>query len=175
MAAEKSITRLECERAFETWQRGDAISVAAAKEWPDDKRERYRLMEAVEVTPELDAEVKKNERLVAEFRAWLDKKRVRATFSTPEDLKAKVTDALWDWEKRHGGGDPGSAPADPRKYLQKLAARTGHIDIRGFEVGSGKVHQFPIDDLYIPLTTAAPPEPGLDGASYRNRRETGDG
>ena len=87
---------------------------------------------------------------------------MRATFSTPEDLKAKVTDALWDWEKRHGGGDPGSAPADPRKYLQKLAARTGHIDIRGFEVGSGKVHQFPIDELYIPLTTAAPSEPGRD-------------
>src|SRR5262249_965226 len=33
--------------------------------------------------------------------------------------------------------------------------QTGFIDIRGLHVGSGKAHRFPIQDLYIPLTSAA--------------------
>ena len=45
-------------------------------------------------------------------------------------------------------------PADPTAFLAWLYAGTSHIDIRGLAVGSGKAHRFPIENLYIPLTTA---------------------
>ena len=35
-----------------------------------------------------------------------------------------------------------------------LREETVYIDIRGLVVGSGKAHRFPIEDLFIPLTTA---------------------
>lgn len=41
---------------------------------------------------------------------------------------------------------------DPLRYLSALHALTAHIDIRGLAVGSGRVHRFPIEELYIPLT-----------------------
>ncbi len=43
--------------------------------------------------------------------------------------------------------------ANPARYLQHLKDRVSHIDIRGLQVGSGKAQSFPIDQLYIPLTT----------------------
>jgi len=42
---------------------------------------------------------------------------------------------------------------DPQKYLRDLQAHTSFIDIRGLQVGSGKATRFPIDELYITLTT----------------------
>ncbi len=43
----------------------------------------------------------------------------------------------------------------PEKYLAWLREQTSTIDIRGF-IGSSQVHLFPIEELYIPLTTTAP-------------------
>jgi predicted MPP superfamily phosphohydrolase len=42
---------------------------------------------------------------------------------------------------------------DSTRYLTALRERTGTIDIRGLQVGSGRATAFPIDELYIPLTT----------------------
>ena len=42
---------------------------------------------------------------------------------------------------------------DPIKYLRDLLARTEYIDIRGLQVGQERAHRFPIEDLYISLTT----------------------
>src|SRR5262249_45872682 len=36
-------------------------------------------------------------------------------------------------------------------YFKFLHDQMGWIDIRGLQVGSGKAHRFPIDELYIPL------------------------
>jgi hypothetical protein len=44
-------------------------------------------------------------------------------------------------------------PKDPQKYLRDLQANTSFIDIRGLQVGSGKATRFPINELYITLTT----------------------
>ena len=53
-------------------------------------------------------------------------------------------------------------PPDPGLYLRSLLDATSFIDIRGLQVGSGKAHRFPIDDLFMSLTTTAsaeaPPE-----------------
>ena len=43
-------------------------------------------------------------------------------------------------------------------YLQSLRDESSWVDIRGLQVGSGKAHRFPIEELYIPLTAA--PSPG---------------
>jgi len=80
-----------------------------------------------------------------------------------------------------GPGRRTAPKADPTQYLLWLQRRTAHIDIRGLEVGSGKAHQFPIHDLYIPLTTSmAPPptrrcekgkaDPGPEAAMREGRR-----
>jgi cellulose biosynthesis protein BcsQ len=50
-----------------------------------------------------------------------------------------------------------SVMGDPAKYLETLRRETAFIDIRGLQVGTGKAYRFPIEDLYIPLTTAAEP------------------
>ena len=53
--------------------------------------------------------------------------------------------------------------ADPTAYLAWLYSNASHIDIRGLAVGGGKAHRFPIEELYIPLTSAGMergPKPG---------------
>jgi hypothetical protein len=54
----------------------------------------------------------------------------------------------------------GGPPQDPTRYLEWLHDNTSHINIRGLAVGSGKAHRFPIEDLYIPLTTSLGGERG---------------
>ena len=62
---------------------------------------------------------------------------------------------------RHIEGIPCPAPSpDPTKYLQDLRADCGEISIRGLAVGTGKAHSFPIDELYIELSTAGDAEGG---------------
>jgi formylglycine-generating enzyme required for sulfatase activity len=66
-----------------------------------------------------------------------------------------VEAALNGWLARHPTvtATPVAPRRDPAKYLQWLREQTATIDIRGLQVVSGKVHRFPIEDLYIPLTT----------------------
>ena len=64
--------------------------------------------------------------------------------------------------------------ADPTAYLQDLAAKTGFIDIRGLHSGKGKAYRFPIEELYISLTTTGTPGGDLiDGKGKRGRRGAG--
>jgi len=46
-------------------------------------------------------------------------------------------------------------PPDPTRYLESLRQRNSNIEIRGLQVGSGRAPRFPIEELYIPLTTSA--------------------
>jgi formylglycine-generating enzyme required for sulfatase activity len=51
---------------------------------------------------------------------------------------------------------------NPAAYLKELFEKTGRIDIRGLEVGSGRAYRFGIDKIYVPLRTASPdPRKGL--------------
>ena len=58
-------------------------------------------------------------------------------------------------------------PPDATKYLATLRERTSSIDIRGLQVGSGRPTTFPIDELYIPLSTnwVGPDAEGRAGGS----------
>jgi hypothetical protein len=154
----KSITWLECEHAEREGKLVLGFLVDSDVDWSVQLRESYRVTAAIEdgsFTPALAEEVQRNVAKLGEFKKWLNR-NVRATFRNPDDLRGKVSDALHEW----GGRGP-AVKGDPGKYLDSLRKETAFIDIRGLQVGTGKAYRFPIEDLYIPLTTAA--EPGARG------------
>jgi Sulfatase-modifying factor enzyme 1/Domain of unknown function (DUF4062)/NACHT domain len=174
----QSITWLECEHAVE--QSKDVLVFVVDKEspWPIERTEAYRLTAAFNegtFGPHLPSEVARNVTKLDDFRRWLEKGRTRATFTTPDDLRAKVIQALFGWLDKH----PECRPArprrlDPRPYLEWLRDQTSTIDIRGLGAGTGKAHNFPIEDLYIPLTTpreALSRGPGLEESAKREPME----
>jgi hypothetical protein len=129
----KSVTWLECEHAVNHGKEVLSFLVDEDHPWPPKQTQH-------------------DEPRLAEFKQWLAGRRFRELFTTPEDLRGKVESALHKWR--------GAAPTvegDPAKYLDDLRKETAFIDIRGLQVGAGKAYRFPIEDLYIPLTTAAAP------------------
>ena len=158
----KSITWLECDHAVDEGKEVLAFIVGKNFTWPPELRESYRTMAALEegtFSPELAEEVKRNLAKLGEFKDWLNSRGIRATFTTPEDLRGKVEAALRESKSkptrtRKRPSAERTGQDDPRQYLQFLREETAYIDIRGLGVGSGKAHSFPIEDLYIPLTTA---------------------
>jgi hypothetical protein len=104
-------------------------------------------------TPALAEEVQRNIANLAKFKQHLNR-NIRATFRNPDDLRGKIESALREWR-----GESPTVQGDPAKYLDSLRKETAFIDIRGLQVGTGKAYRFPIEDLYIPLTTAAGPAP----------------
>ncbi|MBK5290283.1 MAG: SUMF1/EgtB/PvdO family nonheme iron enzyme [Acidobacteriia bacterium] len=158
----KSITWIECEYALQEGKAVLAFVVDPGTNWPAELKDSYRGTVAIEAetdTPELIAGVKRDVRGLKAFKEWLDSKTMRTLFKNPDDLRAEVLSALHRWLDRNPrckSREP-VAVGDPAAYLKWLREQTGTIDIRGFGVGSGKVHHFPIEDLYIPLTTAGGP------------------
>ena len=157
----KSITWLECEQAIRDNKEVLVFLIDEAQPWPEEHREEYEITRAVReqrATPALLETVQRNVARLCEFKAWLNSRGIRQTFTTSEDLRGKVSDALRVWRERHPAAHPPStsapvAPRDPTSYLRSLYERTAHIDIRGLAAGTGRAHRFPIEDLFIPLTT----------------------
>jgi len=170
----KSITWLECEHAEREGKRVLGFIVDNDVDWPVQLKESYRLTAAIDdgtFTPALGEEVKRNVVKLAEFKQWLSR-NMRATFRNPDDLRGKIESALREWR-----GVGAAVKGDPRKYIESLHKETAFIDIRGLQVGTGKAFRFPIEDLYIPLTTAGGPgEPVRleDALKHRRLVITGD-
>jgi len=170
---DKSLTWLECERAASTGKEILAFLLDQEAKWPAEFKEAYRTSAAIDAgtdTPELIAEVKRNVARLNEFKDWLRRERNVAQFTTTEDLRVKVSAALHAWRQRHPEFARAATPlpggaADPSRYLESLRAETAYIDIRGLQVGEGKAHRFPIDELFIPLTTDRPRSELPTGAS----------
>ena len=156
-ADRKSVTWLECEAGKHVL----AFLVDEDHSWDDKLRENYRFAiagEAGTLTPELTEAIQRDIRRLQDFKDWLRQGRIVKTFTTQADLAAKVQHALDEWRAGHRPSGPQpSRPAtcDPTRYLEVHCERTAHIDIRGLAVGSGKAMRFPIEELYIPLTTSA--------------------
>jgi hypothetical protein len=66
-------------------------------------------------TPELLGSVQRNVARLRDFKAWLSSRAIRTTFTTPDDLRTRVTEALHGWRRRHLPGR--SATAAPRAEL----------------------------------------------------------
>jgi hypothetical protein len=87
-----------------------------------------------------------------QFWMWRDTRWIRDRNVCPDEENGVAVFGL-------AAPTPQTAPAapapsvDPANYLRLLSERTSHIDIRGLMVGSGRAPRFPIEDLYIPLTT----------------------
>jgi hypothetical protein len=129
----KSVTWLECEHAVNQGKEVLAFLVDDDHPWPPKQ-------------------IQSGEPRLAEFKQWLADRRFREQFTTPEDLRGKVESALHNWRNARGQSAP-PAEGDPAKYFDALRQETAFIDIRGLQVGAGKAYRFPIEDLYIPLTT----------------------
>ena len=174
-AGSRSITWLECAHAAGQGKDVLVFVVDNDAPWPTERTEVYRITAAVEDgtdTPELLAEVKRCRTKLEEFRQWLETGRTRATFTTPDDLRAKVIQALYQWLEKHPEYRPTKPQRlDPRPYLEWLREQTSTIDIRGLGAGAGKAHNFPIEDLYIPLTTPREPLSGGQGLEAAAKRE----
>jgi formylglycine-generating enzyme required for sulfatase activity len=158
---DRSITWLECEQARALGKAVLAFIVEDKVSWPAEHMDAHTLAAAItkRAAPEERARAERDVQRLDDFKRWLDE-GTRPRFTSPDDLSLKVLHSLVEWERHRApaagqGTRPGGAAAvaDPRMYLEVLAARTGHIDIRGLQVGSGKAYRFPIDELYIPLTT----------------------
>ena len=165
----KSITWLECERAAKEGK--DVLAFLLDDEgleqpWPEQSREEYQIAKAIregKATAKLLQETQRNVKQLGKFKSWVNNRAIRAKFTTPEDLRGKIEAALREWKPQRTSGKKRApqkrAPKDdPRKYLNALREETAYIDIRGLAVGSGKAHRFPIEDLFIPLTTASQAE-----------------
>ncbi|MCP5113986.1 MAG: NACHT domain-containing protein, partial [bacterium] len=75
-------------------------------------------------------------------------------FTSPDDLRDKVGNALRRWRDDHPEFAKPVAPAgkaDTSAYRKWLREETAWIDIRGLQTGDENAHRFPITDLYIPL------------------------
>jgi formylglycine-generating enzyme required for sulfatase activity len=155
-AKRKSITWLECEQALDSGKDVLAFLIDKAHAWPAELREEHELMLAVQenrLTAELSLDIQWRVNRLKEFTAWLSDREVRPTFTSCDDLRGKIESALWQWRIKHGFIDKHTRRYAPETYLRALREETSHIEIRGLQVQSGKAHRFPIDELYIPVTT----------------------
>ncbi|MCY2996382.1 MAG: SUMF1/EgtB/PvdO family nonheme iron enzyme [Planctomycetota bacterium] len=160
----KSITWLECERAIEAGKDVLAFLVDEAYNWPLELREEYRLAEAAlagQLTAELATDIQWRVQRLQAFKRKLCDQRIIAKFTTPDTLQLQIVEALREWRKRHpefavATPTPTGAEAscDPTSYLKALDEDTAYINIRGIQIRSGQANRFPIDELYIPLTTS---------------------
>jgi formylglycine-generating enzyme required for sulfatase activity len=95
---------------------------------------------------------------VLEFKAkfWEQQTGLVMDYQSAEEfsdlLREHLVKVLQEWFEPKAG-IPHHPLADFTGYLKYLRQETMHIDIRGLVTGEGKLHQFAIDELYIPLRT----------------------
>ncbi len=159
----KSITWYEVEAALAAGKPVFAFLVDPEHPWAGAE-EQDRLTEA-----KTDEEVLKVGSAVRGLKAlkdFIDATVTRNTFTTPDDLAAKVTSSLFPWLLEQALGDRVSAPGrgpeaapevDLTPYLEALINRTDHIDIRGIGTQHAQgASRYPIERLYTPLSSRAP-------------------
>ena len=152
----QSYTELECRHAVDKLDKPLYAFLVdeAFTTWPNG-REGDALTKAMDegrFTPDLAIQVNAKVEALKAFKKWLRTGRVKAAFRTTEELSIEVERAL---------REPGDIVGDTGAYSEWLREYCGWIELRALQVGSGKAHRFPIEDLYIPLRTsglAAPDE-----------------
>lgn len=166
----KSITWLECEKARADGKEVLAFVVDSKHAWDPQWKEEYRIVTAIgrrEATPELLAQVQRNVDRLRAFKAWVDDIGVRAAFTSPESLRAKVSEALADWKGRHRQPpttpatkkSPNTGPSRPRQpgfpplYRQWLQRQCADVDLLGVRLKQGQAVR--LNHVYVPLTTTA--------------------
>ncbi len=111
---------------------------------------------------------------VLTFKERLGKKGLVCEYPSPEGLS--FADLLRDHlalvlKELFPQSQQAPPIVDFSRYLTYLRDETMYIDIRGLVTGEGKVHQFRIDKIYIPLKTSGAGLTQLKSSS-KNRRHT---
>ena len=107
---------------------------------PNEQKESFRLADAAQngtFTPELAEEVQRNIPRLKDSGSASKTCRVRATFTTPENLNGKLNQALNEWFELHAecrSARPGKQ--NPRTYLEWLRDQAATIDIRALGEGA---------------------------------------
>lgn len=123
----KNITWLECEAAIAAGQELLAFVLDDNYLWPNELREEQQLITAVRegrATPDLLATVQKSVARLRDLKSWLNSRGIRGLFTTPEDLRGKISDALREWRSRQSTVD--------RPGLTQLSQRLDEEE--GFEL-----------------------------------------
>ena len=97
---QRSITRLECERAIDKGIDVLAFILDEKQGWPPEQREEHEITQAIRqghADAELLARVQARVQALQAFKQWLNERGIRSTFTTPADLQGKVESALRDW------------------------------------------------------------------------------
>jgi formylglycine-generating enzyme required for sulfatase activity len=139
----KSVTWLECEHAVDAGKEVIPLLVEPGANWPHDRREEFRMMEALQQgtsTPELLAEIQHSVQRLGDFKAWLNGRGIRAVFRTPDDLGRQVASALHDWRARNPGFGRAASTLDHRgalaAYRRELVKASRHLPLQGLDVES---------------------------------------
>jgi len=151
-----SITRLEYLRALDVGKEVFAFVVDEDHPWPPKHIDR-------------DADASRG---LDELKASLNSGLIRNTFTTEDNLREKLRSAIHEWERNpRPKSVPTKAAQEPtvelKPYLTAVKNEHGFIDIRGLQVGSGKVPPFPIDELNVPLKMSRE----VDGQGSKSKRE----
>jgi serine phosphatase RsbU (regulator of sigma subunit) len=100
----KNITWLECEAAVQSGIELLAFVLDDKFPWANELREENLLLTAVRnghATPEMLNTAQRGILRLRDFKTWLNDRGIRALFTTPEDLRGKISDALREWRSRH--------------------------------------------------------------------------
>jgi hypothetical protein len=129
--AAKSITWLECEHAAQLGRDLLVFILDQNAPWPVQQTEAFRLTDAFNkgsFTSDLPSEVERNVAKLGEFRQWLEAAQIRATFTNPDDLRAKVILALYKWLDTH--------PARVPSHVDELS-ELGGLSLDGYKIFQG--------------------------------------
>ena len=177
----KSITWLECLKAFEDNKEVLAFVVDEQQAWPEEFKEKNRIAQAVEegkATPELLQEVQVASDGLKEFKKWLNKQGIRKAFTTPEDLRGKAEAALRDW--RRDWERSSSKPPKPRRktkrgtlevpdaYKEWLLSRCTDVGLLGMR--PKQVQTVRLNSVYVPLTTQRESDDRLEALKRGKKR-----
>jgi hypothetical protein len=108
------------------------------------------------------------------FKEKFKKMGLGRDYERPEQFADSLREHLhkWVFEKFRQSAERTKPIADFTSYVEYLKKETMYIDIRGLVTGEGKVHQFMIDQLYIPLKTTTLDSSGNGSRSRRSKSET---
>src|SRR6266851_4422396 len=140
----KSITWLECEHAASHKLEVIPLLVDPSANWPHERREEFRIMEAIQdgkSSPEMLAEIQRSVQRLAELKNWLNGLSMRATFRSPDEVGRHVASALHEWRARHPDFGRGEAPALDRRaalqaYRRELVKASQYLPLRGLDLES---------------------------------------
>ena len=121
--------------------------------WPQEWTEAYRtqaLLESADPLPML-ARIREDKAALTAFQQTLLAGGA-LRFGDAASFRAALAPPLSAWAKEHGG-TPQPGAADYETYLAYWEDQTRHIRIQIRRANSADPYVFPIDQIYIPLTT----------------------